>query len=212
MSNFTFSHKVFYVKYILKSFNSHISVFIWSFFEFGTVSKWFIREWVNGMSSHTYTTQRERESFPKTLTSGQKRKNVCSRLWFLLTCTFLLDAFVVLCDLAAISNCCNLAETFWAGVEKTTGWRGKLEIIGKLTIGKLTIYHTITSFNDRKKEDFWEHCGKRRKCWCLTVKAFGDDNFKLAVTVQLTFDRVDNNMGKGENADGYHFLLFPQSF
>ena len=26
------------------------------------------------------------------------------------------------------------------------------------------------------------------------------------------FDRVENNVGKGENADYHHFLLFPQSF
>ena len=26
------------------------------------------------------------------------------------------------------------------------------------------------------------------------------------------FDRVENNVGKGENADYQHFLLFPQSF
>ena len=46
MSNFTFFHNVFYATCILKSFNSHISVVICSFFEFGTVSKWCIGEWV----------------------------------------------------------------------------------------------------------------------------------------------------------------------
>ena len=47
MSNFTFFHNVFYAICILKSFNSHISVVVCNFFEFGTVSKWCIREWVN---------------------------------------------------------------------------------------------------------------------------------------------------------------------
>ena len=47
MSNFTFFHNVFYAICILKSFNSHISVVVCSFFEFGMVSKWCIREWVN---------------------------------------------------------------------------------------------------------------------------------------------------------------------
>ena len=47
MSNFTFFHNVFYAICILKSFNSHISVVVCSFFEFRTVSKWCIREWVN---------------------------------------------------------------------------------------------------------------------------------------------------------------------
>ena len=46
MSNFTVFHNVFYVICILKSFNSHISFLVYSFYEFGTVSKWCIREWV----------------------------------------------------------------------------------------------------------------------------------------------------------------------
>ena len=45
-SNFTFFHNVFYAISIFKSFNSHISVVVCSFFEFGMVSKWCIREWV----------------------------------------------------------------------------------------------------------------------------------------------------------------------
>ena len=51
MRNFTFFHSVFYTICILKSFNSHISAIglqhmVCSFFEFGTFSKWCIREWV----------------------------------------------------------------------------------------------------------------------------------------------------------------------
>ena len=42
-SNFTFFHNVFC---ILKSFNSHISLALFNFFEFGIVSKWCIWEWV----------------------------------------------------------------------------------------------------------------------------------------------------------------------
>ena len=29
----------------------------------------------------------------------------------------------------------------------------------------ITLYHTIPTFNDPKKEGFGKHCGKRRKCW-----------------------------------------------
>ena len=47
MSNFIFFPNVFYTICILKSFNSHISVVVCSFFEFGTVSEWCIREWIN---------------------------------------------------------------------------------------------------------------------------------------------------------------------
>ena len=46
MSNFTFFHNVFYAICILESVKSHISVVVCSSFEFGTVSKWCIREWV----------------------------------------------------------------------------------------------------------------------------------------------------------------------
>ena len=44
--NFTFFHNVFYAICILKSFKSHISVVVCSFFEFRMVSNWCIKEWV----------------------------------------------------------------------------------------------------------------------------------------------------------------------
>ena len=46
ISIITFFHNVFYGISFLKPFNSRISVVVCSFFEFGTVSKWCIREWV----------------------------------------------------------------------------------------------------------------------------------------------------------------------
>ena len=46
MSNFAFFHNVFNAICILKSFDSHVSVVVCSYFEFGTVSKWCIGEWV----------------------------------------------------------------------------------------------------------------------------------------------------------------------
>ena len=46
LSNFTFFHNVFYAIGIIKSFNSHISVVVCSFFKFGMVSKWCIRYWI----------------------------------------------------------------------------------------------------------------------------------------------------------------------
>ena len=46
MSNFTFFHNVLYGICVLKSFNSNILVVVCSFFEFGTDSKWCIREQV----------------------------------------------------------------------------------------------------------------------------------------------------------------------
>ena len=44
------------------------------------------------------------------------------------------------------------------------------------------------------------------------LKAFAED--KISVTQKLKFKlgRVENNVGKGENAGYQHFLLFPQCF
>ena len=50
MSKFTFFHNVFYAICIFKSFHSHISVVVCSFFEFGAISKWYIQKWINVMS------------------------------------------------------------------------------------------------------------------------------------------------------------------
>ena len=62
MSKFTFFHNVFHGICILKSFNSHISVVDCSFFEFGTVSKWCIREQVKALKhSNLY---KEKPGFP----------------------------------------------------------------------------------------------------------------------------------------------------
>ena len=44
------------------------------------------------------------------------------------------------------------------------------------------------------------------------LKAFTDNNFTAAKMVQFPFQRLDNIVGKGENADHQHFLLFPQRF
>ena len=46
MSNFTFFHDVFYAICTLKFLISYISFVVCSFFEFGMVPKWCIREWV----------------------------------------------------------------------------------------------------------------------------------------------------------------------
>ena len=46
MSNFTFFLNVFNAICILKSLNSHVSVVVCSVFEFGMISKWYIREWI----------------------------------------------------------------------------------------------------------------------------------------------------------------------
>ena len=44
------------------------------------------------------------------------------------------------------------------------------------------------------------------------LKAFSDDKIKVPKTTIFVFDRVENIVGKGENAGYQHFLLFPQCF
>ena len=76
-----------------------------------------------------------------------------------------------------------------------------------------------------------ENMGKRRKCWLpvfkrllslgrLSVpnnkildwsklKAFAEDKISVNEKLKFGFGRVKNIVGKGENADYQHFLLFP---
>ena len=43
-------------------------------------------------------------------------------------------------------------------------------------------------------------------------KAYADDKLVVAKMKISFFDRVENTVGKGENAGNQHFLLFPQCF
>ena len=43
-------------------------------------------------------------------------------------------------------------------------------------------------------------------------KAFADDNLKVYQKLKYILERVENIVGKGENAGYQHFLLFPQCF
>ena len=45
------------------------------------------------------------------------------------------------------------------------------------------------------------------------MKALADSKLKVAkMTIIPLFERVENNVGKGENAGNQHFLLFAQRF
>ena len=44
------------------------------------------------------------------------------------------------------------------------------------------------------------------------LKAFADDKITVAKMRISLFHRVENTVGKGENAGYKHFLLFPQCF
>ena len=47
--------------------------------------------------------------------------------------------------------------------------------------------------------------------WAI-LKAFTDEKTKAAKMMIFVFGRVENIVGKGENAGFQHFLLFPQCF
>ena len=44
------------------------------------------------------------------------------------------------------------------------------------------------------------------------MEAFSDDDSNVAQMVQFLLERIENTVGKGENARHQHFLLFPQCF
>ena len=44
------------------------------------------------------------------------------------------------------------------------------------------------------------------------LKAFADNNLNVAKLTVSVFDRAENIVGKEENADCQHFLIFPQCF
>ena len=44
------------------------------------------------------------------------------------------------------------------------------------------------------------------------LKAFADENLDVYQKLKFLSGRVENCVGKGENAGDQHFLLFPQSF
>ena len=44
------------------------------------------------------------------------------------------------------------------------------------------------------------------------MKAFADNKSNVTQNMKFVFGRVENIVGKGENAGNLHFLLFPQYF
>ena len=43
-------------------------------------------------------------------------------------------------------------------------------------------------------------------------KQYADDEINVTQNLKFVFERVENMVGKGENAGYQHFLLFPQCF
>ena len=116
-SNFTFFHNVFYAICTSKSFNSHISVVVCSFFEFGTVSKWCIREWVRAVFSiivilylpvhlsmffYSYFLKTDKMFFPS--------------LWLLFHIINIIQTMCCCSNEPVCDNCHHLYEVSWAEI------------------------------------------------------------------------------------------------
>ena len=44
------------------------------------------------------------------------------------------------------------------------------------------------------------------------LKAYADEKLNILQMIEFVFDRIENIVGKGENAGDQHFLLFLQCF
>ena len=81
-----------------------------------------------------------------------------------------------------------------------------------------SVWYKIVLFGIELKRQilsFQEHLTlyKSNKNFDITkLKAFADDKSNIAKIKISLFDRVENTVGKGENAGYQHFLLFPQCF
>ena len=53
---------------------------------------------------------------------------------------------------------------------------------------------------------------KTKKMALFNLKPFADDILTVTQNIKSVFHRIENNVGKGENAGYQHFLLFPQCF
>ena len=44
------------------------------------------------------------------------------------------------------------------------------------------------------------------------LKAFADDKLNVTLDIKVVFHRIENIVGKEQNAGNQHYLLFPQCF
>ena len=61
-----------------------------------------------------------------------------------------------------------------------------------------------------KKTPYFNHLPNDKFCDKTKLKGFADDKSSVHNMTNSLFDRIENTVGKGENAE--HFLLFPQYF
>ena len=69
----------------------------------------------------------------------------------------------------------------------------------------IKIFDTYTNY-------IWLTLSKQQILDSFKLKEFADDNFKFDENGRKFSKRVENTLGKGENARPEQFLLFPQCF
>ena len=67
----------------------------------------------------------------------------------------------------------------------------------------LTFWQKPSSFNPLSNDNF---------LYLSKLKAFAYDKINLTQKLKFVLEKVENIVGKGENAGYQHFLLFPQCF
>ena len=65
------------------------------------------------------------------------------------------------------------------------------------------LYHTIPTINSLPYDKISDQS---------KLKAFADDKLKVIQMAKFVLDKIENIVGKEENAGYQHFLLFPQCF
>ena len=79
-----------------------------------------------------------------------------------------------------------------------------LEKKGKILLFDNFFFFSYFDYHTRKRH-------QHDKILALTkFKAFANDNIMVTQKLKFVFERVENIVGKGENARYQHFLLFPQ--
>ena len=76
----------------------------------------------------------------------------------------------------------------------------------------LTLYHTIPTFNDPKKESFWKHCGKWTKCWLPAFFPFATMFSTLSKTYFSFWATFSLSSANALNLDSSKIVSFGKEF
>ena len=82
-----------------------------------------------------------------------------------------------------------------------------------MSFGQKLIFNcTIPSIDKSKQKIVFDSLQNKKTLAWSKLKAFAEDKIDIVKMMITLLSRVENTVGKGENADYQHFLLFPQCF